>query len=101
MKKVLLAFAAICCIALVSSFSLPPDSDEAEDYTFYYLMEQPVCDVPVSAYNCAARAPLDIVICPGTGVSCVVKVTFLGATITMNNEKGRDRANVEISGSAN
>lgn len=100
MKKIMSALAALSCIALVSSFSPSPVSDEEpSDYTYYHLLEPPVCDEPVSAYNCVARAPLDIVICPGSGVRCNVKLTLFGAQVTVNNEKGRGRYDVEVNGS--
>jgi hypothetical protein len=101
MKKVLLAFAAICCIALASSFSLPQNSDEVQDYTNYYVTQPPVADVPLTAYTCTSRAAQGIVICPGEGMRCVVRVLFNGGEVIVTDEKARDREWVENIGSAN
>lgn len=97
-----MALAAVCFIALVSSFSLPQNSDDVQDYTNYHFTQLPVSDVPVPAYNSASRAPLEnVVICPGEGVRCVVKVVYNNGYFIVNDEKGRDRSYVETIGSAN
>lgn len=98
-----MALAALCCIALVSSFSLPQNSDEVQDYTNYYFTQQPVSDVPLSAYNCASRAGLEnVVICPGEGMRCVVKVVYVNVGyFIVNEQKGTNRSYVESIGPVN
>ena len=92
-----MAFVATCFITMLCAFSFSPVDEECEDYTYLHLFQQPVTDVSLPAYSCVSRAPLDIQICPGTGYRCSARLTVFGAEVVVNEQKGRGRANVEIS----